>query len=258
MSWLPEITRIVGVLFHEKRAPRSKGSIRECLHGADEVFVIMIQRLTQRPGRALIDHLIDSNPEQAHLVQLYSSLNLLIGRHAGAVDRRESAGHSQLSSFHEVATSLEIGQRGQGGDEALELARSPFHEFPGGFSIFVLLDMTTLWIGGVASNAGKFQGFAICRAPMCVSADEHRIVRSYGINQFLPEFRRIPDIRHPTTQYQPPRLGPRPHAFPRCQGVPDHFLHSLHGSPLTNPGPDIRDLWIEFSLSVPDVHMGIV
>ncbi len=93
---------------------------------------------------------------------------------------------------------------------------------------------------------------------MGVSADEDGIVRGYGIDEFLPEHRRIPDIRHPTAQDHPPRLRPRPHAFPRCQRAPDHLLHSLHGSPLTDSGPDVRHLWIEFSLSVPDVHMGIV
>ena len=229
-----------------KRAPLDpRAPSANSLTDTDEVFVVMVQRLSQLPGRIGMDHLVDPDLQAALVVELDPRLKFVVARHAGAVDGGEPAGHGQRGTIHQVPVPLLPGEGGKVRDEAGQLGRRPLHELPGGLPVLVLLDVSTFGIGRVPGDPGELQSFAVRPATVCVSADVHRIVRGGGVQEFLSEHRRVPNGRHPAAQHDPPGLRPRTHPFARLEGMPDHLLHVFHRGPLTDPRSDVGNLGIQ-------------
>ena len=112
-----------------KRAPLDpRAPSANSLTDTDEVLVVMVQRLSQLPGRAGMDHLVDPDLQATLVVEPDPALDFVVAGHAGAVDGGEPAGHGQRGAIDQVPVPLLVGEGGKGRDEPGELRGCPFHE----------------------------------------------------------------------------------------------------------------------------------
>ena len=137
----------------------------------------------------------------------------------------------ELRPFDQVTTLLIVGHRRQRWNEVEQLSRCALDEFSRQLPVLILFEMTALRIGGLAGNAGELQGFTVGGAAVGITDDVDGVIRRHGIDQLFAEDRRVPDIRHPTAQNEPPRLGRGAHAFPRGQRALDSLPASVRRRP---------------------------